>query len=198
MIYIYINHHAQPPIIPQHCCCLKKNQNTPRPSEHPPVMGGEMSKRLGGIKGCKYKCCFSHSAHWLPTRKKLLYTVANPACGLLNRKNKTKRKSLAAPPPHPPQRAARSEKKKKKKKITRRILMSRRYACDAMYNMFFIIPLYHISQSLLIRINSNAMARVFDQVGVFFLQRGDLSEQSAVRPNIYIISGIIPDDMSWS
>ena len=31
--------------------CLKKNQNTPRPSEHPPVMGGEkMSKCLGGIK----------------------------------------------------------------------------------------------------------------------------------------------------
>ena len=29
---------------------LKKNQTTPRPSEHPPVMGGEMSKRLGGIK----------------------------------------------------------------------------------------------------------------------------------------------------
>ena len=28
----------------------KKNQTTPRPSEHPPVMGGEMSKRLGGIK----------------------------------------------------------------------------------------------------------------------------------------------------
>ena len=30
--------------------CLKKNQTTPRPSEHPPVMGGKMSKRLGGIK----------------------------------------------------------------------------------------------------------------------------------------------------
>ena len=29
-------------------------------------------------------CCFSHSAHWLPARKKLLYTVANPARGLLN------------------------------------------------------------------------------------------------------------------
>ena len=29
---------------------LKKNQNTPRPSEHPPVVGGKMSKRLGGIK----------------------------------------------------------------------------------------------------------------------------------------------------
>ena len=26
--------------------CLKKNQSTPRPSEHPPVMGGEMSKRF--------------------------------------------------------------------------------------------------------------------------------------------------------
>ena len=29
---------------------LKKNQNTPRPSEHPPVMGGKMSERLGWIK----------------------------------------------------------------------------------------------------------------------------------------------------
>ena len=34
---------------------IKKNQSAPRPSEHPPVMGGKMSKRLGGIKGCKYK-----------------------------------------------------------------------------------------------------------------------------------------------
>ena len=38
-------------------------------------------------------CCFSHSAHWLPTRKKLLYTVANPARGLLNREKKKKKKS---------------------------------------------------------------------------------------------------------
>ena len=30
-----------------------KNQNTPGPSEHPPVMGKKMPKRLGGIKGCK-------------------------------------------------------------------------------------------------------------------------------------------------
>ena len=29
--------------------CLKKNQNAPRPSEHPPVRGGKMSKRLGGV-----------------------------------------------------------------------------------------------------------------------------------------------------
>ena len=29
---------------------LKKKHNTPRPSEHPPVMGEKMSKRLGGIR----------------------------------------------------------------------------------------------------------------------------------------------------
>ena len=34
---------------------LKKNQNAPRPSEHPPVREEKMLKRLGGIKGCKYK-----------------------------------------------------------------------------------------------------------------------------------------------
>ena len=45
--------------------------------------------------------------------KKLLYTVANPARGLLNRE-KRKRKSLAAHPPPPP-RAARSEKKETNK-----------------------------------------------------------------------------------
>ena len=28
---------------------LKKNQTTPRPSEHPPVVGEKMSKRLGGF-----------------------------------------------------------------------------------------------------------------------------------------------------
>ena len=39
---------------------LKKNQNAPRPSEHPPVMGEKMSKRLGGIKGCKYKTSSWH------------------------------------------------------------------------------------------------------------------------------------------
>ena len=39
---------------------LKKNQSTPRPSEHPPVMGEKMSKRLGGIKGCKYKTSSCH------------------------------------------------------------------------------------------------------------------------------------------
>ena len=28
---------------------FKKNQSTPRPSEHPPIMGEKMSKRLGII-----------------------------------------------------------------------------------------------------------------------------------------------------
>ena len=43
---------------------LKKNQNAPRPSEYPPVMGKKMSKRLGaGIKGCKYK-----TSSWLLNR----------------------------------------------------------------------------------------------------------------------------------
>ena len=42
------------------CCYLKKNQNAPRPSVHPPVMGEKMSKRLGGIKGCKYKTSSWH------------------------------------------------------------------------------------------------------------------------------------------
>ena len=36
-----------------HVGFLKKNPNAPRPSEHPPVRGEKMSKRLGGIKGCK-------------------------------------------------------------------------------------------------------------------------------------------------
>ena len=38
-----------------------------------------------GTSVCSCCCCFLHSAYWLPTRKKLLYTVANPARDLLNR-----------------------------------------------------------------------------------------------------------------
>ena len=39
---------------------LRENRNAPRPSEHPPVRGKKMSKRLGGIKGCKYKTSSWH------------------------------------------------------------------------------------------------------------------------------------------
>ena len=62
--------------------------------------------------------------------KKLLYTVANPARGLLNREKKKKKTSGSAPPPPPPPpppRALLVRRKEKKKKITRRIHMSRRY-----------------------------------------------------------------------
>ena len=75
------------------------------------------------VPACCYCCCFSHSAHWLPTRKKLLYTVANPARGLLNR-GKKKVWQRPSPPPHPP-RCSFGENKNKIN--TRRIHMSRRY-----------------------------------------------------------------------
>ena len=39
---------------------LKKNLNASRPSEHPSVRGEKMSKRLGGIIGCKDKTSSWH------------------------------------------------------------------------------------------------------------------------------------------
>ena len=50
--------------------------------------------------------------------KKLLYTVANPARGLLNREKKKKKKSGSSPPPPPPPTARCSfgEKENKRKK----------------------------------------------------------------------------------
>ena len=40
--------------------CFKKNPNASRPSEHPPVRGGKMSKCLSGIIGCKDKTSSWH------------------------------------------------------------------------------------------------------------------------------------------
>ena len=54
---------------------LKKNQNTLRPSGHPPVMGGKMSKRLGGIKGCKYKTSSWHLNRFFPDADNIGSTV---------------------------------------------------------------------------------------------------------------------------
>ena len=48
---------------------LEKNQNAHRPFEHPPVRGEKMSKRLGGIKGCKYKKTSSCNYHKLITER---------------------------------------------------------------------------------------------------------------------------------
>ena len=56
--------------------------------------------------------------------KKLLYTVANPARGLLNREKKKKEKVWQRPPPPP---RALLVRRKIKNKITRHIHMSRRY-----------------------------------------------------------------------
>ena len=47
---------------------LKKNQNAPRPSEHPPVRGGKMSKRLCGTKGCKDRTC-AKTESWLVAKE---------------------------------------------------------------------------------------------------------------------------------
>ena len=49
--------------------------------------------------------------------KKLLYTVANPARGLLNREKKKKKKSGSAPPSPPRARCSFGEKNKKNKKL---------------------------------------------------------------------------------
>ena len=59
--------------------------------------------------------------------KKLLYTVANPARGLLNREKEKEKESLAAhpPPPLPPRCSLLIGEKIK---VTRRIYMSRCYA----------------------------------------------------------------------
>ena len=48
--------------------------------------------------------------------KKILYTVANPARGLLNRGKKKKKKSGSAPPPPPPRALLVRRKNKKIKK----------------------------------------------------------------------------------
>ena len=41
-----------------------------------------------------------------PNKIRSKHTVANPACGLLNREKRTERKCGSAPPPHPSPNAA--------------------------------------------------------------------------------------------
>ena len=87
-------------------CCVYLPNSTP---DHSACMSNDFS--------CCCCCCFSHSAHWLPTRKKLLYTVANPARGLLNReKNEKEKVWQRPPPPPPPARCSFGEKNKNKNK----------------------------------------------------------------------------------
>ena len=75
--------------------------------------------RYTGCCCCCCCCCllFITFSVLVANPKQLLYTVANPARGLLNREYKTKEK--VAPPPRPPAavsvpHAARSEKRKEK------------------------------------------------------------------------------------
>ena len=74
-----------------------------------------------GVKNAKMLLFLTFSV-LVANPKKLLYTVANPARGLLNREKRTKEKVWQHPPPPTPH-TARSEKINK---ITRRIY--RRYA----------------------------------------------------------------------
>ena len=43
-----------------HVKCLRKNLNASRPSEHPPVRGKNVKKKLDRIIGCKYKTSSWH------------------------------------------------------------------------------------------------------------------------------------------
>ena len=91
---------------------FKKNQNAPRPSEHPPVKGGEMSKRLGGIKGCKYKTSSWHLNGFSPMKiilsqqcnvgeKPTVYCTLTLITMQGHKKNsKTKQKQCCSTPSH--------------------------------------------------------------------------------------------------
>ena len=77
--------------------------------------------RCGGKSVCLFVCLFLTFSVLVANPKKLLYTVANPARGLLNREKRTKEKVWQHTTPHPPHCPS-----EKINKITRRIY--RRYA----------------------------------------------------------------------
>ena len=70
---------------------LKKNQNAPRPSEHPPVMGKTMSKRLykhriHGKLGLYNSVCYITSRiRWVFKEKRKFRTEDVPGCGGKNK-----------------------------------------------------------------------------------------------------------------
>ena len=118
---------------------FKKNLNAAKPPEQSKGLRGNILYRRYQLatstaiyaSPCRHhlsSCCFSHSAHWLPTRKKLLYTVANPARGLLNREKKKKKKSGSTPPPPRALLVRRQKKIKIKKSRDASTFIYRRYA----------------------------------------------------------------------
>ena len=105
----------------QYCTCSNQNIKT---TKSPPAVTCQNYKS-SLITTCLSCCCcllFLTFSVLVANPKKLLYTVANPARGLLNREKRTKEKVWQHTPPPTPH-TARSEKINK---ITRRIY--RRYA----------------------------------------------------------------------
>ena len=87
-------------ISPLRVSCLEKNQNAPRPYEHPPVRGGNVKTfrwdhrlQIQNLLMALLSLAFSVL---VTNPKKLLHTVANPARGLLNREKRTKVWSLVS------------------------------------------------------------------------------------------------------
>ena len=72
-------------------------------------MGEKISKRLGGINSLLF---LTFSA-LVASPEKLLYTVANPARGLLNSREKKKKKKSGSAPPPPRARCSFGESKNK-------------------------------------------------------------------------------------
>ena len=108
---------------PTSCCCLKKNQNAPRSSEHPPVRGKKV-KTFRLDHRLQIQVVSRIQRIGCQPEKKLLYTMANPARGLLNREKRIrgqKKKSGSIPPPNP--RHCSFVEKFKKMKTTRCIYL---------------------------------------------------------------------------
>ena len=80
ILYNIINCHARV------FCCLKKNLNAPRPSEHPPVRGKKCQNVIWVGSIALFLAFSALVAN--PKKKPILYTVTNPARGLLNREKK--------------------------------------------------------------------------------------------------------------
>ena len=76
---------------------FKKRVNASRPSEHPPLRG-KMSKRLGGIIGCKYKTSSWHLPPMVVTLDQQHHTGEKPTVILytyINRHAETPEKNKA-------------------------------------------------------------------------------------------------------
>ena len=106
------------------CLSLKKNQNAHRPSQHPTVWGEKISKRLGGIKCCKFKTSswpvvvvvvVSHIQRIGCQPEKTTLHGGQSRSWSAEQGKENKRKSLAAYPPRHPPHCSFGEKKESKR-----------------------------------------------------------------------------------